>query len=689
MQIHELNNFSGELDSDAYLAIDNGNDTGKVSATQLLADIANEITETEATLNARIDNIIAGGDAPSAAEVTDAREGANGIIYSSLGAAIRGQFDELHNATGENTVGLAKKYNAVISSSNVWSTNANGNTQCIAIPVNGGEKLEITHRSGITFHLAFLKSWSTPVNGASPDFCSGYANRIVIPVSDVTTTRTIPSDCKFVYVLVRNSNSDYTPLHFIIDGYDLGVSAVDGLLGLIADSNQEMNEQIGLIYNQFDGIKPVENITLIDGYVNYNSGAISVYSGDGKYKRTDYIPCSKAVKIESNFTSNADAGYAFYTTDKVYISGGSTYPAPVPQNAAFVILSNYSNSATHDGLEANLIYRSITPKTIACYGDSVTEGMGMSDIGQAVYGGDTYPSHLLTLLKDNNVNANVFNYGHSGERSTEVCARVGGRVCGYLGEDITIPANNAAQSLGVAIVTNYKVTGSKLYSTAKNADGTTAQLLFTKLGHDTRPLMVGDKLCNIYQASQDGGIIQTLNLVNATGEEVTIPALSILTTGGSKRNADICIVYMGVNDGTNLTLEDWVDRCKSVIERNPKTIICGATNHNWTFWQGMTGTDAEKRAKYLDACMSNFGSYYLDLYDILTTETGINIALAGGYLTERTAAEIIADNTAISNRQTPPSLTYEGTAGEVHLNGVGYYVLAKSVFDKISQMGLI
>lgn len=32
MQIHELNNYGGELGSEAYLAVDNGNDTRKVSA---------------------------------------------------------------------------------------------------------------------------------------------------------------------------------------------------------------------------------------------------------------------------------------------------------------------------------------------------------------------------------------------------------------------------------------------------------------------------------------------------------------------------------------------------------------------------------------------------------------------------------------------------------------------------------
>ena len=642
----------------------------------------------------------------SAANVTVTVNAAGLVNVSDLNAAkveIRGEIadlkSEIDSSIGiQNNIALLHKYNAVISSSNVWATNTSGTTQCVVVPVTGGESLSITHRAGITFHLAFLKSWTTPTNGSAPDFCSGYNGRIIISVGNETTTRTIPTDCRYVYILTLNNNADYSPVAFVIDGYDICKSIVDAILDVVDEKDAVIYAEVGnvsddvdTIFDRLAGGKTINSFTLTDGYAKKNTGAISTYSGDGKYKRTDYIRILDVVRIDANFTSNADAGYAFYTSAKAFISGGSAYPITgVPSNAVYVILSNYNANATHTGLYATLTYKSVTPKRIVCCGDSVTEGMGMTDIGTAVYGGDCYPSHLLTMLMDTGINAKVYNYGHSGERSTEICARIGGRVCGYLGEAVTIPSNNAAQSLGVAIVTNYKVTGSKLYSTAENVDGTTAQLLFTKLGHDTRPLMIGDTLCNIYQAQQDEGIIQTINLVNPAGEEVTIPALSVLTTGSSFRDNDICIVYMGVNDGTNLTLAKWIDRCKSIIERNPKTLILGATNNNWTFWQGMTGiTNDEKRAEYLNACMSAFGSYYLDLYDILTTKKCIEIAVAGGYLSDRTEAQITADNTAIAKRQTPPSVTLEGTAGEVHLNTVGYYVLAKSVYDKLSQLGLL
>lgn len=100
MQIHELDNFVGALDSNAYLAIDNGSDTGKKSVSDVLADVNADINNLSQSLNDRIDNIIAGGSAPSASEIVDARLGYDGVTYPSLGAAIRGQDNNLSNEIG-------------------------------------------------------------------------------------------------------------------------------------------------------------------------------------------------------------------------------------------------------------------------------------------------------------------------------------------------------------------------------------------------------------------------------------------------------------------------------------------------------------------------------------------------------------------------------------------------------------
>ena len=74
---------------------------GKAGATDLIA--RERITEVNDSLSARIDEIIApSGEAPSAAEVTDARIGADGVTYASLGTANRTQFTDLKSDLNVN-----------------------------------------------------------------------------------------------------------------------------------------------------------------------------------------------------------------------------------------------------------------------------------------------------------------------------------------------------------------------------------------------------------------------------------------------------------------------------------------------------------------------------------------------------------------------------------------------------------
>ncbi len=90
MQIHELNDYGGNLNTSAYLAVDNGTDTGRVAVPTLL-DPVNQAIE---AVDERIDNIIT-SPAPTEQEIIDARLGANGVTYDSLGDAIREQVDSL------------------------------------------------------------------------------------------------------------------------------------------------------------------------------------------------------------------------------------------------------------------------------------------------------------------------------------------------------------------------------------------------------------------------------------------------------------------------------------------------------------------------------------------------------------------------------------------------------------------
>lgn len=112
MEIHELNTFSGTPGAGDYLATDNGTDTSKISIKAIIDP-----------LNERIDNIIA-GPASSAQEVIDARLGADGVTYTSLGEAIRTQISDIKNAlSAENSIVLT---NASLTVSGYYLSTSNG-----------------------------------------------------------------------------------------------------------------------------------------------------------------------------------------------------------------------------------------------------------------------------------------------------------------------------------------------------------------------------------------------------------------------------------------------------------------------------------------------------------------------------------------------------------------------------------
>lgn len=116
MEIHELNTFSGTLGSGDYFATDNGNDTSKVSAESMFAP-----------LNARIDNTIA-DLATSAEEIIDARVGADGTVYSSLGNAIRAKspLTNIANAWGSSTTYTKNQF--VVHNGDLYRCNVDTST---------------------------------------------------------------------------------------------------------------------------------------------------------------------------------------------------------------------------------------------------------------------------------------------------------------------------------------------------------------------------------------------------------------------------------------------------------------------------------------------------------------------------------------------------------------------------------
>lgn len=180
MQIHELNNYNGNLDSSAYLAVDNGSDTGKVSTTELLAETNAAVSQLDTFLNGRIDNIIAGGEAPSASEIVDARYGADGVTYPSLGAAIRDQVTDLKSDLLNNIHNCLCSYNkqGKTASGITYTYNGNG-TYTVTGSLSGTSFMNLTDPSvglpnGIIPGETYFYNFNDPTGTVSLDaWCDG------------------------------------------------------------------------------------------------------------------------------------------------------------------------------------------------------------------------------------------------------------------------------------------------------------------------------------------------------------------------------------------------------------------------------------------------------------------------------------------------------------------------------------
>lgn len=273
MEIYELNNFSGTPSSADYLATDNGEDTRKISAEQLFAP-----------LNARIDNIIGGGDAPSAAEVTDARLGASelgSIQYASLGAAIRGQVGELYNDAkvlygDKNALDIiAKDYGYIMPlfSRKAWdfTNRVQVNSRQVVcsdyIPYTNGDYITINVSNGVYFRVAFFNGDTYLANGGWKTSSHRFSNSLGATRLTVeykySDSRVIPSLGEIVnntsiffekYVKTYVEESDVSniayPIKSLISGQGFAVVPFD--YGGYDFTNQQWVNSSTVLYNLMD-----------------------------------------------------------------------------------------------------------------------------------------------------------------------------------------------------------------------------------------------------------------------------------------------------------------------------------------------------------------------------------------------------------------------------------------------------
>lgn len=430
----------------------------------------------------------------------------------------------------------------------------------------------------------------------------------------------------------------------------------------------------------------------VNGYINPINGNFGGQTGTtNSYYATPMIPITEQALITTSFTGRRmpNIGYAFYDKNQQFISGSGSFPTKTPKNAAFFrdsIALSYGTQSTYTVTVQDIgdIESESKIPTLCCYGDSVTEGYMMSDIGFANYGGDTYPSHLQTLLTDGNYNARVVNNGHSGERLPEIGSRCGGLVT-YITEDLTIAASNSSATLGVYSLNNGIISGTKLAVAQKDENGNDYLIYYTNMSHDTNPVFVNGIECSMFNLSNSN----RLQKATTDNVEVTLPAGSILCTSDN-RNGDINLFYGGINDRSAMTLERYIqtfEKCGAV--NGGKFIVIGCTHRIWRDWSDVIGaTDEEKNAYYKRACIDAFGLHFIDMYTDFYNHA-VKYAMDGGFLEGKTDAEIAAIQANCDNHVMDAVFCANNVEGSVHLSNAGYYVFARIVFNRLRSLNYI
>lgn len=459
---------------------------------------------------------------------------------------------------------------------------------------------------------------------------------------------------------------------------------VRGVVKELYPTKAQTEENTTKLLEYFGG-STTEALSLVVGYVDYSNGTLSNYDSANKYKRTGYIEIPSNVDaILTNCVGTASGGWAVYDENYIYITGAQTTTIKVFPNYKYIALSSFDSTEVHANKTITFKYDSeIKPTTISCWGDSITEGMYLDGNHSAEYGKSTYPAQLTTILTDLGYEHFVVNnYGHGGECMPDVSARLGS-VCAYFAEDVTVAGDGTPTQIGSHAESGGLRTDSKIKIPFNNKNGNKYNVAITQLSHDTNPITINGKQFALSISNSNIYLSQT------SGTSITIPKGSLFFTNDD-RDSTIDIVYGGVNDNVSMTLEIYLKFMAKVAEKNPKYICIGCQNALFNYWSDVIGsTIAEKHEYYADACNAQMGLHFVDLYNEFYP-VAMEYALDGGYFTDKTQSEIEAMEDLLSQKIMPAEFSYDGAhQGNVHLGKVGYYVMARIIYNRLVALNYV
>ena len=362
---------------------------------------------------ARIDSFtqLQEGSTTGDAELVDARVGADGVTYSNVGSAIRGQITNINESKNSwASVFFFEGKNPYWDTVNKTFTIYSGSP----ILVNG---LSYVPKNDIV--LPMIKINKTSYLGIYIDLSQSLGSNIVLDVvsmQEMTNTHKVYSN--YALIAVFNIDSNIYQANFVmnIDGV-LQYSTTKEMKKYVNETTNEMKKYVNetnlkILYGEAIDIF---DYTFVDGeYIEFNTGNIIA---NDTVSRTDYICINGLSNIHTYVGANSTHQLAYFDENKTYITGQKTnikgdWKLSPPSNAYYVVIALLTENKDTFYVKASMdVGGSINGKyktmKMNCLGDSITYGYIPDDGSQMT---QPYPSILQNLLGFNTCR----NYGISG-----------------------------------------------------------------------------------------------------------------------------------------------------------------------------------------------------------------------------------------------------------------------------------
>ena len=300
---------------------------------------------------------------------------------------------------------------------------------------------------------------------------------------------------------------------------------------------------------------------------------------------------------------------------------------------------NVSSEQTNGG-----IYSSFNK--LACYGDSITQGMGYESSPEK-----TYPGNLSGKLGSGYT---VYNCGDPGERSYTIMARQGALSLGT-SKTITFEAGQSQVHIGVNSDNGF-LTRKDDYIDLTSRLGNERSINNVTIEGRTYEVIMTDftwspRACNIY-LKRSGDVSQAL----------TIPkGAPVIFNSYTKQ--DECDIYLIGANGVYTSGNDLVAQYKAMVDKH-------ASNNYLViipFWNDYC--DVPFREAFGDHCVS------------------FRLSAIGDGLAYESITPTSTDNEYIAKGEVPPSLLYYPNNPDVHLNAKGYDLLAHLLYEQGKSLG--